>query len=148
MAPKAEKPPSKYKTFTPYKQKRGEKYMNKRQQDHFRGILSNWREELMYEVDRTVIHMKDEAAHFPDPVDRATQEAEFSLKLRARDRDRKLIHKIESTLERIDQDDYGFCHACGMEIGIERLEARPTAFLCFNCKTLEEIKERQKRDLA
>lgn len=117
--------------------------MNPRQQDHFREILEKWRKELMQEVDRTVTHMKDEAANFPDPADRATQEEEFSLELRTRDRERKLIRKIESTLERIEQDDYGFCDACGVEIGIKRLEARPTATLCIDCKTLEEIKERQ-----
>ena len=95
------------------------------------------------EVDRTVSHMKDEAANFPDPNDRATQEEEFSLELRTRDRERKLIKKIESTLELLDQDDYGFCEECGVEIGIKRLEARPTSTLCIDCKTLEEIKERQ-----
>ena len=117
--------------------------MNESQQEHFRGILKNWRSELMEEVDRTVSHMKDEAANFPDPADRATQEEEFSLELRTRDRERKLIKKIESTLELIDQDEYGFCDACGIEIGIKRLEARPTATLCIDCKTLEEIKEKQ-----
>ncbi len=143
MARTAKKPPSEFKNFTPYKARRGEKYMNNRQQDHYRGILKKWREELMEEVDRTVTHMKDEAANFPDPADRATQEEEFSLELRTRDRERKLIRKIESTLERIDQEDYGFCDACGVEIGIKRLEARPTASLCIDCKTLEEIRERQ-----
>ena len=136
---------SEFKNFTPYKTKKGERYMNDNQKDHFRGILRNWRSELMEEVDRTVSHMKDEAANFPDPADRATQEEEFSLELRTRDRERKLIKKIESTLELIDQDDYGFCDACGVEIGIKRLEARPTATLCIDCKTLEEIKERQEK---
>ena len=145
MARKAKKPPSEFKNFTPYKPKKGEKYMNPKQQDHFRNILEKWRQELMYEVDRTVTHMKDEAANFPDPADRATQEEEFSLELRTRDRERKLIRKIESTLERIDQDDYGFCDACAVEIGIKRLEARPTASLCIDCKTLEELKERHER---
>jgi DnaK suppressor protein len=134
---------SEFKNFTPYKAKKGEEYMNENQKEHFRGILKNWRSELMEEVDRTVSHMKDEAANFPDPADRATQEEEFSLELRTRDRERKLIKKIESTLELIDQDDYGFCDACGIEIGIKRLEARPTATLCIDCKTLEEIKEKQ-----
>ena len=96
----------------------------------------------MEEVDRTVSHMKDEAANFPDPADRATQEEEFSLELRARDRERKLIRKIDATIDRIDADDYGFCDACGVEIGIKRLEARPTATLCIDCKTLDEIKEK------
>jgi len=134
---------SEFKNFTPYKAKKGEEYMNENQKEHFRGILKNWRSELMEEVDRTVTHMKDEAANFPDPADRATQEEEFSLELRTRDRERKLIKKIESTLELIDQDEYGFCDACGVEIGIKRLEARPTATLCIDCKTLEEIKEKQ-----
>ncbi|MBT5292393.1 MAG: RNA polymerase-binding protein DksA, partial [Cellvibrionales bacterium] len=91
----------------------------------------------------TVTHMKDEAANFPDPADRATQEEEFSLELRARDRERKLIRKIDITMDLIDADDYGFCNACGIEIGIKRLEARPTATLCIDCKTLDEIKEKQ-----
>ncbi len=147
--PKAVKKPaakaanSEFKNFTPYKPKRGEEYMNEQQKEHFRGILRQWKSELMQEVDRTVTHMKDEAANFPDPADRATQEEEFSLELRTRDRERKLIKKIDSTMERIDQDDYGFCDACGIEIGIKRLEARPTANLCIDCKTLDEIKERQ-----
>ncbi|MEM1153469.1 MAG: RNA polymerase-binding protein DksA [Pseudomonadota bacterium] len=132
-----------FKNFQPYKPKRGEKYMNEKQLDHFRLILLHWKSELMEEVDRTVTHMKDEAANFPDPADRATQEEEFSLELRTRDRERKLIKKIDSTMERIEQDDYGYCDACGVEIGIQRLEARPTATLCIDCKTLAEIKERQ-----
>lgn len=132
-----------FKNFEPYEPKRGEEYMNEKQREHFKGILLNWKSELMQEVDRTVTHMKDEAANFPDPADRATQEEEFSLELRTRDRERKLIKKIDSTMERIEQDDYGFCDACGVEIGIKRLEARPTASLCIDCKTLDEIKERQ-----
>ena len=121
-----------YKNFVPYKPKRGEEYMNEKQRDHFKAILKNWKGEL-----------KDEAANFPDPADRATQEEEFSLELRTRDRERKLIKKIDGTIERIEQDDYGFCDACGVEIGIKRLEARPTATLCIDCKTLDEIKEKQ-----
>ena len=132
-----------FKNFEPYKSKRGEEYMNEKQREHFKAILLNWKSELMQEVDRTVSHMKDEAANFPDPADRATQEEEFSLELRTRDRERKLIKKIDSTVESIDQNDYGFCDACGVEIGIQRLEARPTATLCIDCKTLDEIKERQ-----
>jgi DnaK suppressor protein len=97
----------------------------------------------MDEVDRTVHHMKDEAANFPDPNDRASQESEFSLELRTRDRERKLIKKIEQTLNKLDNHEYGYCDSCGVEIGIRRLEARPTASLCIDCKTLEEIKERQ-----
>jgi DnaK suppressor protein len=132
-----------FKNFEPYKPKRGEKYMNEHQLAHFKGILMNWKSELMQEVDRTVMHMKDEAANFPDPADRATQEEEFSLELRTRDRERKLIKKIDSTMELIDQNDYGYCEACGVEIGIQRLEARPTATQCIDCKTLAEIKEKQ-----
>jgi DnaK suppressor protein len=132
-----------FKNFKPYKPKRGEEYMNDKQCEHFKAILLNWKSELMQEVDRTVSHMKDEAANFPDPADRATQEEEFSLELRTRDRERKLIKKIDSTMELIEQHDYGFCDACGVEIGIQRLEARPTATQCIDCKTLAEIKEKQ-----
>ena len=117
--------------------------MGVQQQQHFKEILAEWKGQLMQEVDRTVSHMKDDASNFPDPADRATQEEEFSLELRTRDRERKLIKKIDETMEKIDQDDYGFCEACGIEIGIKRLEARPTATLCIDCKTLSEIKERQ-----
>ena len=127
----------------PYKEKRGEEYMNPQQEEHFRKILNAWKRELMEEVDRTVHHMQDEAANFPDPNDRATQESEFSLELRTRDRERKLIKKINSTIDRLDARDYGWCDSCGIEIGIRRLEARPTADLCIDCKTLEEIKEKQ-----
>ena len=134
-----------FRNFVPYKVKRGEEYMNEKQREHFRHILNGWRSELMEEVDRTVTHMKDEASNFPDPADRATQEEEFSLELRTRDRERKLIKKIESTLELIDNDDYGYCDSCGIEIGVKRLEARPTATLCIDCKTLAEIKEKQER---
>ena len=142
---KTNKPPvaSEFRNFEPYTPKRGEEYMNEKQREHFKEILKRWKSALMEEVDRTVTHMKDEAANFPDPADRATQEEEFSLELRTRDRERKLIKKIDSTIERIEQDDYGFCDACGVEIGIKRLEARPTASLCIDCKTLDEIKERQ-----
>jgi len=131
-----------FQNFTPYKAKRGEEYMNEVQREHFKNILLQWKSQLMEEVDRTVSHMKDEAANFPDPADRATQEEEFSLELRARDRERKLIRKIDKTIDRIDADDYGFCDACGVDIGIKRLEARPTATLCIDCKTLDEIKEK------
>ena len=132
-----------FNNFEPYKPKRGEKYMNEQQRAHFKTILLNWKSDLMQEVDRTVNHMKDEAANFPDPADRATQEEEFSLELRTRDRERKLIKKIDSTMELIDIDDYGYCEACGVDIGIKRLEARPTATQCIDCKTLAEIKEKQ-----
>ena len=129
--------------LAPYKEKKSEEYMNDNQLDHFKLILKAWRRELMEEVDRTVSHMKDEAANFPDPADRATQEEEFSLELRTRDRERKLIKKIDKTLVRVEEDDYGFCDQCGVEIGIRRLEAHPTADLCVDCKTLDEIKEKQ-----
>ncbi|MBV7297869.1 RNA polymerase-binding protein DksA [Enterovibrio paralichthyis] len=127
----------------PYQEKAGEEYMNDQQMDHFRKILQAWRNQLREEVDRTVLHMQDEAANFPDPVDRAAQEEEFSLELRNRDRERKLIKKIEKTLQRLEDDDFGFCDSCGVEIGVRRLEARPTADLCIDCKTLAEIKEKQ-----
>lgn len=117
--------------------------MSKAQLQHFETILLNWKKELMEEVDRTVHHMKEEAASFADPNDRATQEEEFSLELRTRDRERKLIKKIDDTLDLIDREDYGYCESCGIEIGVRRLEARPTATLCIDCKTLAEIKEKQ-----
>lgn len=129
--------------FEPYQLTEGEEYMNEKQQDHFRNILNIWKGQLLVEVDRTVHHMQDEAANFPDPADRASQEEEFSLELRTRDRERKLIKKIDGTLQLIDADDYGYCDSCGIEIGIRRLEARPTATQCIDCKTLEEIRERQ-----
>ena len=129
--------------FTPYARKKNEEYMNAGQREHFRQILLDWKLQLMEEVDRTVNHMKDVAANDPDPADRATQEEEFSLELRTRDRERKLIRKIDATIDLIDQDDYGYCDSCGIEIGIQRLEARPTATQCIDCKTLDEIKERQ-----
>lgn len=131
------------KGFQPYQPKRGEEYMNKAQREHFREILMAWKNELMEEVDRTLHHMQDEAANFPDPNDRATQESEFSLELRTRDRERKLLKKINETLSRLDNDDFGFCDTCGVEIGIRRLEARPTASQCVDCKTLDEIREKQ-----
>ena len=129
--------------FTPYKAKKGEEYMNEKQTEHFRSILQNWKNELMEEVDRTVGHMKDDAANFPDPADRASQEEEFSLELRTRDRERKLIKKIDESMNMLDSKDYGYCETCGVEIGIKRLEARPTATQCIDCKSLDEIKEKQ-----
>ena len=131
------------RAFEPYKESKGEEYMSEKMRAHFTGILNKWKQELMEEVDRTVHHMQDEAANFPDPADRASQEEEFSLELRTRDRERKLIKKIDSTIEAIAQDDYGYCESCGIEIGIRRLEARPTANKCIDCKTLDEIKEKQ-----
>ena len=129
--------------FEPYVEKKGEEYMGEPMRKHFTKILQKWKQDLMQEVDRTVDHMKDEAANFPDPSDRASQEEEFSLELRARDRERKLIKKIDKTLQLIEDNDYGWCDSCGVEIGIRRLEARPTATLCIDCKTLAEIKEKQ-----
>ena len=127
----------------PYAPAKGEEYMNEKQREHFKALLLAWKKELMEEVDRTMNHLKNEAANFPDPADRSSQEEEFSLELRTRDRERKLIKKIDKTLELIESDNYGFCDACGVEIGIRRLEARPTATLCVDCKTIDEIKEKQ-----
>lgn len=134
---------SQFKTFEPYVEKKGEEYMCAPQLEHFKQILLAWKLQLMEEVDRTVGHMKDDATNFPDPNDRATQEEEFSLELRTRDRERKLIKKIDEGLKMIEDQDYGYCESCGIEIGIRRLEARPTATMCIDCKTLEEIRERQ-----
>ena len=131
------------RAFEPYKETKGEEYMSDEMRAHFTAILNKWKQELMEEVDRTVHHMQDEAANFPDPADRASQEEEFSLELRARDRERKLIKKIDETLQLIEDNEYGWCDSCGVEIGIRRLEARPTATLCIDCKTLAEIKEKQ-----
>ncbi|MEE9342528.1 MAG: RNA polymerase-binding protein DksA [Gammaproteobacteria bacterium] len=131
--------------ITPYKEKKGEEYMNPTQVVHFGNILNAWKNELMQEVDRTVHHMQDEAANFPDPNDRATQESEFSMELRTRDRERKLIKKIDEALIHLENDEYGYCDACGVEIGVKRLEARPTATQCIDCKTLDEIREKQMR---
>jgi DnaK suppressor protein len=127
----------------PYVETPGEDYMNEKQLAHIEKILLAWRTSLMEEVDRTVTHLKDEAANYPDPSDRASQEEEFSIELRTRDRERKLIKKIEDALERLKEDDFGYCEACGIEIGMRRLEARPTATLCIDCKTLSELKEKQ-----
>ena len=132
--------------ITPYKPGRGEDYMSNGQLDHFRDILDAWKRELMFEVDRTVHHMQDEAANFPDPNDRATQESEFGLELRTRDRERKLLRKIESAITRIDEGSYGFCEETGEEIGLKRLEARPVATLCVEAQERRELAERQFRD--
>ncbi len=130
----------------PYIVKRGELYMSKEQLEHFRNILNNWKRDLMVEVDRTVSHMKDEAANFPDPNDRATQEEEFSLELRTRDRERKLIRKIDDALKRIEDGSYGYCLETGEEIGIKRLEARPVATLSIEAQERRERRERQYGD--
>ena len=130
----------------PYIAKRGEQYMSKQQLEHFRLILNSWKRDLMVEVDRTVTHMKDEAANFPDPNDRATQEEEFSLELRTRDRERKLIRKIDDALKRIEDGSYGYCLETGEEIGIKRLEARPVATLSIEAQERRERRERQYGD--
>ncbi|MHB1585937.1 MAG: RNA polymerase-binding protein DksA [Acidiferrobacteraceae bacterium] len=127
----------------PYVARNNEEYMNKKQLEHFRSILLSWKQELIEEVSRTVHAMQDETANHPDPNDRASQETDMSIELRNRERERKLIRKIDEALGRIDSDDYGFCESCGVEIGVQRLEARPTATLCIDCKTLDEIRERQ-----
>ncbi len=129
--------------FEPYTIVEGEDYMSEAQVAHFQSILGHWKSELMEEVDRTVHHMQDDAANFPDPNDRATQESEFGLELRTRDRERKLIKKIDESIADLDSGDYGFCESCGINIGLRRLEARPTATLCIDCKTLDEIREKQ-----
>ena len=126
----------------PYVETKGEEYMGEPMKKHFTKLLGAWKQELMTSVDRTVDHMKDEAANFPDPADRASQEEEFALELRNRDRERKLIKKIDKTLDKIKADEYGWCESCGIEIGLRRLEARPTADLCFDCKEIAEKKEK------
>jgi len=131
------------KNFTPYKLKGKEDYMNTRQLAHFRDMLLEMKKGLSQDIDRTVHTMQDEATIFADPNDRASQESDMSLELRNRDRERKLIKKIDETIVRINADDYGFCDSCGVEIGLKRLEARPTATLCIDCKTLDELRERQ-----
>lgn len=120
--------------------------MTAEQLDYFRELLLAWKSNLMVDVDKTIHHMQDEAANFADPNDRATQEEEFSLELRTRDRERKLMAKIDESLNRIDSGEYGICEECGIDIGIERLKARPTAEMCIDCKTLQEIKEKQMAD--
>lgn len=129
--------------IAPYVVKQSEEYMNPDQLTHFRNLLNKWKHQLMQEADSTVFHMKEDAALYPDPIDRASQEEGFNLELRTRDRERKLLKKIEQALDKIDKGDYGFCEDCGADIGIRRLEARPTAIKCIDCKTFEEIKERQ-----
>ncbi len=131
------------KVVAPYKAKKGEEYMSPAQLEHFRGILNGIKASLGADIDRTVHTMQDEATVFADPNDRASQESDMSLELRNRDRERKLIKKIDEMLAKIDSGDYGFCEKCGVEIGLSRLEARPTATLCIDCKTLDEIREKQ-----
>jgi DnaK suppressor protein len=131
------------KPVAQYKIKKGEAYMNPKQLDHFRTILNDIKHGLSEDIDRTVHTMQDEATVFADPNDRASQESDVSLELRNRDRERKLIKKIDEMLAKIDSGDYGYCEKCGVEIGLSRLEARPTATLCIDCKTLDEIREKQ-----
>jgi DnaK suppressor protein len=131
------------KPVVPYKAKKGEEYMNPKQLDHFRQIMNDIKASLGADIDRTVHTMQDEATVFADPNDRATQESDMGLELRNRDRERKLIKKINEMLAKIDANEYGYCDNCGVEIGLNRLEARPTATLCIDCKTLDEIRERQ-----
>lgn len=132
-----------HKQFPPYVPKKGEEYMNSRQLTHFRRILESLKEELSQDIDRTVHTMQDEATIFADPNDRASQESDMALELRNRDRERKLIKKIEETIGKIEHKEYGYCENCGVEIGLKRLEARPTATLCIDCKTLDELREKQ-----
>lgn len=131
------------KTVAPYVPQKGEEYMSHRQRAHFRSMLETLREELSADIERTVHTMQDEATLFADPNDRATQESDIALELRNRDRERKLIKKINETILKIETDEYGYCESCGAEIGLERLAARPTASLCIDCKTLDEMRERQ-----
>ena len=132
-----------HKAAPPYKPKGKEEYMNARQLSHFRKMLEEMKRELSQDIDRTVHTMQDEATIFADPNDRASQESDMSLELRNRDRERKLIKKIDETIQRIDAGEYGYCDSCGVEIGLKRLEVRPTATLCIDCKTLDELRERQ-----
>lgn len=136
-------PAKPHKPVAPYKTKKGETYMNPKQLDHFRQILNDIKAGLGEDIDRTVHTMQDEATLFADPNDRATQESDINLELRNRDRERKLIKKIDEMLAKISDGDYGYCDNCGIEIGLNRLEARPTATLCIDCKTLDEIREKQ-----
>lgn len=128
--------------FTPYQVSEGEEYMSDKQLEHFRQILLQWKNNLITEMERTVHHMQHDAANYPDPNDRATQEEEFTIELRTRDRERKLIKKIDDALKTIESDEYGFCISCGEEIGLRRLEVRPTATKCIECKRRDEVREK------
>ena len=130
-------------SIKPYALKKNEKYMNAKQKQHFQEILVSWKEQLQIEQDRTADKIQKNVSHFPDESDRATHEEEFTLELRTRERERKLLSKISESIEDLKSDDYGYCASCGIEIGIRRLEARPTATRCIDCKTIEEIHERQ-----
>ncbi len=129
--------------FEPYKPSVTEEYMSEAQKAHFRALLLQWRGQLVEGAERTVNHMQGDSSNHPDPTDRASQEEEFAIELRTRDRERKLIRKIDDTLALLDSDDYGYCETCGAEIGLGRLEARPTATLCIECKTLQELQEKR-----
>lgn len=148
-APKKAKKIEKYEeaqflaSIKPYALKKNEKYMNAKQKQHFQEILVSWKEQLQIEQDRTADKIQKNVSHFPDESDRATHEEEFTLELRTRERERKLLSKISESIEDLKSDDYGYCASCGIEIGIRRLEARPTATRCIDCKTIEEIHERQ-----
>ena len=132
-----------HKQFPPYVAEAGEEYMSEKQLAHFRAILNSLKGELVDDIERTVHTMQDEATVFADPNDRASQESDIALELRNRDRERKLIKKINEAIGRIEEGEYGYCDSCGVEIGLKRLEARPTATMCIDCKTLEEMRERQ-----
>ena len=121
-------------------------YLSPDQLAHFQKRLLEWKNDLMTGVDNTIHHMQNEYANLADPNDRATQEEEFSLELRTRDRERKLMAKIDESLKQIEAGEYGYCGECGIEIGVERLNARLTATLCIDCKTLDEIREKQIAD--
>lgn len=129
----------------PYKQRKTEKFMSPKMSEHFNDILMALRQRLLEGGDKIVTHMKEDAVNYPDPNDRASQEEDFRLELRTRDRERKLLKKIEESIELIREKEYGYCEVCGVEIGLRRLEARPTATLCIDCKTLDEIKEKQQK---
>jgi len=133
----------KLKTFKAYTPRENERYMNKTQTKHFKKVLNDWKLELGNDINRTVSHMQTDITAYADPNDRASQESDMALELRNRDRERKLLKKIDDTLKNIDEGEYGYCNGCGEEIGLKRLQARPTATLCIDCKTLEEIKEKQ-----
>ena len=144
--PSAKKAPTAKKHSTPlssYQGRKGEIYMSAAMKKHFTAVLMEWREHLKEEMQKTFAHLKNKGESYADPIDRASQEEEFAFELRTRDRERKLINKIAISLDQIKQDDYGYCYACGIEIGVKRLEARPTATHCVDCKTLDEIKEKQ-----
>ena len=132
-----------HKTFAPHVPKKGEKYMNPKQLSHFKEILSSLKKELSRDIGRTVHAMQDDATVFADPNDRASQESDLGAELRNRDREGRLIHKIEQAIARIDTREYGHCKQCDAEIGLKRLEARPTATLCIDCKSLDELRERR-----